>query len=412
MPHRSTKMQAVRNMWALPAACLLLVTACSDGPTAPRAHPLLEPAASTRWNQIARDLVTSYNTDPPMASRTYALLGVAEERAVLAAVELPAGRRRALDHAAAVGASAVVLTYAYPQAAAMIDSIARGDLANPFWSADTLVSVAVGDSIGRTIAHELIADRANDGSAAGWTGTVPTGPGMWYSAATPAQPPLRPLWGAVRPWLMTRGDQFRSTPPPAFGSPAFQAAVAEVRQYSDKRTQRELDIAKYWGDGAGSYTPPGHWNQVASDLTLWYNLSERDAAHVFALVNMAMMDAGIAVWDCKSAYWLIRPSEADPGITTPIGLPNFPSYVSGHAGFSGAASEVLGYLFPTEHARLRDQAEEAAMSRLYAGIHYRFDSEAGLTMGRAIAALAIASARSHGGPTFDRRVDLRVARRP
>ena len=176
---------------------------------------------------------------------------------------------------------------------------------------------------------------------------------------------------------MTRGDQFRPEPPPAFGSAEFQAALTEVRRYSDQRTQRELDIAKHWGDGVGTYTPAGHWNRIAADLTTWYNLSEAETARVLAAMNMAMMDAGIAVWDAKYTYWLIRPSQADAAITTPVGLPNFPSYVSGHSGFSGAGADVLAFFFPNEAVRLRAQAEEAAMSRLYGGIHYRFDSEVG-----------------------------------
>ncbi len=110
---------------------------------------------------------------------------------------------------------------------------------------------------------------------------------------------------------------------------------------------------------------------------------------MLAVTNAATMDAGIAVWDAKYAYWLIRPSRADPAITTPVGLPNFPSYVSGHAGFSGAAADVLAHFFPAEAAALRARAEEAAMSRLYGGIHYRFDNEAGMELGRRIARLAL-----------------------
>lgn len=384
---------------ALPAAAVLVSSAaCSESGTGPTDRPLFESTASARWNAVARDLVIKHRTDPPMASRFYALVSVAQDRAVRAAFELRGAERRALDHAAAVGASAAVLTYAYPSDAALIDSLARADLGNPLWSADTLVSIAAGDSVGRAVTLQLIAERSADGSDAVWTGTIPTGPGIWFSSLDPPQPPVRPLWGVVRPWLMAQGDQFRPEPPPAFDSPEFEASLAEVRQFSDTRTQRQLDIVTHWGDGAGSYTPAGHWNRVAADLVTWYNLSERDAAHVLAVLNMAMMDAGIAVWDAKYTYWLLRPSHADPAITTPIGLPNFPSYVSGHAGFSGAASEVLGYFFPREHARLREQAQEAAVSRLYGGIHFRFDSEIGLRMGRAVAALAVEQDRSRGGP--------------
>ncbi|HEX9755291.1 MAG TPA: vanadium-dependent haloperoxidase [Gemmatimonadales bacterium] len=391
---------------AIPATGILLsVAACSDG-TGPTEHPLFEPTASARWNAIARDLVIKYRTDPPMASRFYALVSVGQDRAVTAALGFVGAGPRVLDHAAAVGASAAVLTYAYPSEAALIDSLARADLGNPLWSADPLVNVAAGDSVGRAIAAELIAERSTDGSGAVWTGTIPTGPGMWFSSLVPPQPPLRPLWGTVRPWLMAHGDQFRPESPPAFGSSGFQAALAEVRQYSDSRTQRELDIATHWGDGAGTYTPPGHWNRIAADLVIWYNLTERDVARVLAVLNRAMMDAGIAVWDAKYTYWLLRPSQAEPAITTPVGLPNFPSYVSGHSGFSGAASEVLGYFFPEERARLREQAEEAAMSRLYGGIHFRFDNEVGLRMGRAVGAIVIDHERSRGSQTFQRWVAL------
>ncbi|HKO19965.1 MAG TPA: vanadium-dependent haloperoxidase [Acidobacteriaceae bacterium] len=174
--------------------------------------------------------------------------------------------------------------------------------------------------------------------------------------ATPRQPSLRPLWGEVCPWLMQSGDQFRPAPPPAFGSPEFDAAVAEVRAISDHRTPEQLRIALFWADGAGTFTPPGHWNAIAADLVARHHLDERRAALTFTLLNTAVMDAGIACWDAKYHYWLIRPPEVDPAITTPVGLPNFPSYTSGHATFSGAASEVLGSLSPpseTAFARWR-----------------------------------------------------------
>jgi membrane-associated phospholipid phosphatase len=392
-----------------PAAGWLLVpfvwfvAGCSDSTAPGSTRPTFEPAASVRWNALARDLVIKYKTDPPMASRTYALLSVGQDRAITAASRSSSGPAP-LDHAAAVSASAAILAAVYPEEAGLVDSIARGDLADPLWSADPARSVTDGEAIGRTAAQQLLAERANDGASATWTEAVPTGAGMWYSSASLPTPPLRPLWGSVSPWLMTRGDQFRPEPPPPFGSADFQSALAEVRRYSDQRTPRELDIAKHWGDGAATYTPPGHWNRIAADLATWYNLSEADAARVLSSLNMAMMDAGVAVWDAKYVYWLIRPSQADPAITTPVGLPNFPSYVSGHAGFSGAAADVLGFFFPNEVESLRVQAEEAAMSRLYGGIHYRFDSEVGLRMGRSIAALAVARERQRGRVAFTNRV--------
>ena len=104
---------------------------------------------------------------------------------------------------------------------------------------------------------------------------------------------------------------------------------------------------------------------------------------------MATVDATIACYDAKYTYWFIRPYRADPAITTPIGRPNHPSYPSSHACGSSAAATVLAALFPAEASQLVAMAEEAGESRLYAGIHYRFDKDAGLRIGRQVAALAL-----------------------
>src|SRR5262249_21691528 len=151
------------------------------------------------------------------------------------------------------------------------------------------------------------------------------------------------------------------------------------------RTPEQLKIAVFWGDAPGTPTPPGHWNGVAAELIAKQRasaprteaLAELSAARTMAILNMAVMDAGIACWDSKYYYWYLRPSHADPTITLPVGLPNFPSYPSGHSTFSGAAAEVLDYFFPSEKARFDAMAEEASMSRIYGGIHYRFDGEQG-----------------------------------
>jgi membrane-associated phospholipid phosphatase len=120
-----------------------------------------------------------------------------------------------------------------------------------------------------------------------------------------------------------------------------------------------------------------------------HRLGELRAARVLALLSMAVMDAGIACFETKYHYWEIRPFQADPAISTPVGKPNHPSYTSAHAAFSGAGSTVLAGLFPREAATLRASAAEAALSRLYGGIHYRFDGDAGLAQGKAIGQLAL-----------------------
>jgi membrane-associated phospholipid phosphatase len=327
-------------------------------------------------------MVEEHRTDPPMASRFYALLSVAQYEAVLAALDdsRPHGKTKRTDVPAAVAvASATILAYAFPDRADWLATQSRQ------FTGESMET----SSPGRTAADRVLLRARSDGSNLEWGGSPPTGTGLWFSSANPAANPLRPRWGEVRPWYMSSGEQFRPGPPPAFGSDAFTAALAEVRAISDNRSPKQLAIAQFWADGAGSATPPGHWNQIAADLIERHHFDEHRAAMTLALMNTAVMDAGISCWDAKFHYWFIRPPQADPKITTPVGLPNFPSYTSGHATFSGAASEVLAAVFPGQRREIRSMAEEAAMSRLYAGIHYRFDNEVGLRVGRAIGALAI-----------------------
>ena len=158
-----------------------------------------------------------------------------------------------------------------------------------------------------------------------------------------------------------------------------------MRQISDTRTRAQDSIARFWGLEGGTFTPPGYWNREASTLVVRHHLSERRAAALLALLNMVAMDGIIASHDAKYAYWCIRPSQADPAITLSLPLPNFPAYPSNHATISAAMAEVLAATFPREADRLRAAADEAALSRVYGGIHYRFDGEAGLTLGRRVA---------------------------
>jgi hypothetical protein len=160
----------------------------------------------------------------------------------------------------------------------------------------------------------------------------------------------------------------------------------------------QLAIAEFWADGAGTATPPGHWNQIACDLLAGTRWSEVRQARALALMNMAVMDAGVCCWDAKYAYWLIRPSQADPRDHHAGGPAQLPAYTSGHSTFSGPPRRCWATCSPPNARRIQAMAEEAGMSRLYGGIHYRFDSEVGLAAGRAIGALAIQRAKADGAP--------------
>src|SRR5439155_19837492 len=103
--------------------------------------------------------------------------------------------------------------------------------------------------------------------------------------------------GKARTYFLDSGDQFRLGPPPAFGSPEYLAALAEVRHISDARTAEQAAIANFWAFPNGTITPPGFWNKQASELAVRHRLNERDAAYLFALLNMAGFDAIVSRFD-------------------------------------------------------------------------------------------------------------------
>jgi uncharacterized protein (TIGR03437 family) len=169
-----------------------------------------------------------------------------------------------------------------------------------------------------------------------------------------------------------------------------------VKSTVEHLTRAQLAIATKWADGASSPTPPGHWNFIAETYVSNANFTEVRAARAFALLDMAMMDAAISCWDAKYFYFNPRPGQLDPSIRTVIGLPNFPSYTSGHSTFSAAATVVLTYLFPAGADYFNAQAQEAAISRLYGGIHSRSDIEVGLDQGKRVGGYTVRFAERDG----------------
>jgi hypothetical protein len=194
---------------------------------------------------------------------------------------------------------------------------------------------------------------------------------------------------------MRSGAQFRPAPPPRFGSPRYIAEARELLDLRQDLTAEQKRIAKFWEGGVGTPLPPGVWNSVAMAYVRRDRLSTPRAARVFALLNVAMADTGVAVWDAKYTYWTTRPQNAihDLGLDRNwkpfLATPPFPAYVSAHSAFSAAAGDVLAYLFPRDAAQFRAKTEEAGISRLYGGIHFRADHEAGLSLGHNIGQLVI-----------------------
>lgn len=394
---------ALSAMGALAGACAdqSATPARVSGPATPSAQARFDdqssprPTVSVRWNALARSLVASHNTNAPMASRVYALVSVAQFEAASAAKN-DKGRRDtdpgrgdtgAVVDAAIVRASANVLSGLYIDAASAETIAAELAMDDPHGAANP------GGAIGAQVAQAVLTRAAADNSVNANCPATPPLPAsqFWHDDAVPPNPqPLLPCFGRVRTWLGIDVTQFRAGPPPVFGSPAYLAGLAEVRLISDTRTAAQLAIVDTWLDGANTQTPPGHWNLIASDLATKNRLSPADAARVFAVLNITMMDTHIACWDRKYTYWEARPWMVDPLITTPRGQPHHPANPSGHACAGGAGSGALAGLFPAEAGSLLAQGDEQGFSTVLSGVHFRFDVDAGLRIGRTIAVKTLA----------------------
>jgi membrane-associated phospholipid phosphatase len=377
------------------------------------------------WVRMTLEAIRGDAVAPPVATRDLAIVSAAIFDAV-SAIRGTSGYHAhetvpadASPEAATAAAAHRALVRLYPEWAATFDA----------GLADSLAAVPDGPgkdhgvALGRTVADAILALRAGDGWGEPAVDSPGSGPGTWRPTPPRHDPPLLPEWATVRPFVLASPRQFRPPGPPRLDSRAWADAYNEVkaigRADSPSRTAEQAQIARIWADGMGTYTPPGHWNQIAAQLAQEKGNSLTANARLFAALNLAMADAAIACWDAKFAYRFWRPvtairaadtdgnpdTEADPSWAPLLTTPSFPEYVSGHSTFSGAAEVVLSSFFGPDvafrtssaglpgvtrsYTSFRAAAEEAALSRLYGGIHFQFSNHDGLTTGRAVARYAL-----------------------
>lgn len=392
----------MKNRWGVTAGGILLALAgCSDQATAPTQDAVTSSTvaidndadihggrggtATVRWNRRAISLFRFRLTQggPPNALRINSYLALAQYQAALEAVRTQSRWHRqpiASLHGAVAGASYVILRQFYPLDSSAIESefaAQRGELNGAPWRQ---ANFDRGDSLGRRVAATVLLRAAGDHFGVTPLPTQPVGPGYWVSSPSPI---VKGAYGAV-PFFLRSADEINAPPPPAFGSPAFLAALGEVRSLALARTPEQIDIVRKWVPFSGVV-----FNSIAADLIEKHHRGELAAARILAYANLAAFDATIGCFQTKFVYWFIRPTQADPSITLATGLPNHPSYPSAHSCESGAWEEVLIDAFPGERRYLKATAEEASFSRIVGGLHYRFDGNAGLELGRRAGKLAL-----------------------
>lgn len=282
------------------------------------------------------------------------------------------------EHAAAAAAAAAVLGALLPDEAAsfhdMAEEAARSRLhAGLQYPSDYFAGL----ELGRRVAEQVIARARADGSDAVFSGTIPAGPCMW-AGANPGNAAM-PNW---RPILLGSGSEFRSPAPPGCQTTAVRAEADAVKNFA--RTFLTNSKAFYY------QTAEGAWTDFYSTLSRFQFEDRLDrnpprAARAYAALAAITYDTWIASNDSKYAYWYLRPHMLDSGISPLFPPPNFPSYPSNHSALSTARTSLLAYLFPDRAAQLTAWGKEAGDSRIWAGIHYEMDNQAGVNMGRAIA---------------------------
>lgn len=374
-------------------------------------------------------------SNPPYAARAYSYVSVAQYDALKAAwfykfqynrpspykvdssVEslMPASDLPAYPSEDAVlsGVTAEMMKVLFPAALEEITLRAADQRNAALWSGKATASdISTGLALGKAVAAIILAPGtgrfrtdgmgAAVGNAASWQaladGAIARGEIPWISLETPARPPMLPGFGKVKAWNMTPAQitAERPLPPPPTLSAEMEKEVEEVKSYANNLTRENLAIVHKWADGAGTYTPPGHWNDIAEEYIAAANYSEVRAARAFAILNMAIHDAGVGCWETKYFYFNPRPSQLEESIRTGTGIPNFPAYTSGHSTFSASAAIVLSYLFPSASQYFNEEASEASMSRLYGAIHYRSDCEKGVAHGTKIGGYTITFAANDG----------------
>ncbi|HVX50094.1 MAG TPA: phosphatase PAP2 family protein [Chitinophagaceae bacterium] len=414
--------------------------------------------AVLRWNEILRELVAKYNlppyqnadgsyptpsslypfaypqfpfSNPPYAARAFAYVSAAEYDALVAAWHYKKLYNRAAPYKVDSSINALVPRSdlpAYPSEDAVLTGVMAEMMKALFpteidyiqqkameaenyriWSgANVRSDIVAGEALGKQVASVFMARAKADnaGKAVGtpgqWLGletkTAAKGETPWYSLEVPKRNPMLPFFGGVKPFLFDSATvvALRPGPPPSTNSEQMKKDVAEVHEFVKNPSREHMRIVQYWADGIGTYTPPGHWDAIAAEDFVTKNYSEVRWARNMALLNMALMDAAIVCWDTKYYYYNPRPSQMDTGIKTLTGIPNFPSYISGHSTFSSAAAAILAHLVPERATAYLAMSDEAAMSRLYAGIHYRVDCTVGSTVGTNIGNYAVKRAMTDG----------------
>ena len=362
--------------------------ACATAPSAPVKTPWISASSTNQWNDHANDLIARNASGQVGALRVLAYLNVAIHNAIV-----QARSEQKSTEGAAAGAAATVLAQLFTRDEAAITARLQREV--QALGTSERAAFQAGVDVGRKAGEQVLAMARADRVAAPWAGSVPAGEGKWSSLVQPPAQPLAPALGGARTFVLDNGSEFRAPAPPAWGSAEFQRQLQAVRAVSDTRTNEQLRVAQHWENLTGAFAA-GTWNQVARAGMAARGLDEATVARNLAVMHVAGFDGVVACHDTKYTYWVPRPSQVDPAITLAVGVPNHPSYPTNHSCISGSMGRVLDALLPGSSGMYTAMGTEAGQSRLFGGIHYPMDMEAGNAIASKVAEKALQSGPAPG----------------
>ena len=392
-----------------------------------------EADVALRWMNLILDVTKSEGKNPPQASRIYGYSSVALYEALVPGMpsnkslvnqlnglySLPKRNNKKAYDFREVGNEVLytvakhLFTNPKPATTQKLDSlhtVIASEIQTEIPSPIFQNSLALGTGIGNGLKQWISAD--NFDQTRFMTYTVPSrsvNPAFWAPTDNVNLIPAEPFWGQLRTFTMNQSNMcFIPTNYPYSTSPSsgFYQNALEVYTTVNNLTQEQRDIARWWADGpTATPTPSGHWMRLTGQMIENRDMNLADAAELYVLVGVSGADAFISCWNCKYTVNLLRPvtyirENIDPAWNTVLPTPPFPEYTSGHSVCSGAMSEALTYVLgnqsftdssniflgiqPRTFASFYDAADEAAISRLYGGIHYREAIENGVNEGRCV----------------------------
>lgn len=346
------------------------------------------------WNNLTTQLGIKEKLSPPEFSRAYALVHISIYDSLLAV----AGNKTKVNDfliynnnnnnnnntslyvSFIVEAASTVLLYLFPNHVNEIIKLKSNQI-NRFQDDNDLL-LKRGRMIGYQVSQAVIDYAKTDNSNLIWksdTIHARKNDNCTWSGTNP----VNPMVGFWKTHILKSGAEVQPEKPAQCGSVADLLNVRRIYEASKHRTPEQIAAVHYWGDKP----PPVIWNNILNQQIQKYknNMSIFDIAYSGVYLNVAIYDAFISCWYTKYDYWTARPFQRISNFTTEIPTPNFPGYTSGHSVISMVASKVLGKIFPQEKSYFHNQAVEAALSRLWAGIHFKQDVINGMDQGDKIA---------------------------